>query len=114
MSVEVYWNLHKGGYSVRERGRVIDHTDSVTVRDARFVVQLGGHARVVRERCRMVHAMVRGERIASAPKPARTVTVHYNPYRADYFHTASGARVDAAPVVWFSVRNGKPVVEIAE
>jgi hypothetical protein len=30
---EVYWNLHKHCYSVRERGRVVAHVDSITLRN---------------------------------------------------------------------------------
>jgi hypothetical protein len=32
---EVYWNLHKHCFSVRERGRVVAHTDQITLRNRR-------------------------------------------------------------------------------
>jgi hypothetical protein len=104
---EVYWNLHKGGYSVRERGRVIAHVDHIVLRDARFVVQRGG----LRERVKRVHAMVRGGVAESAQLPHGAVAVTYNPYRADHFQVrASGERIDTARLVWFGVKDGKPVV----
>ncbi|SVD12165.1 uncharacterized protein METZ01_LOCUS365019, partial [marine metagenome] len=42
MRVEVYRNLHKGCFSVRalngeDKGRVIDHVQSIMLRDATFV-----------------------------------------------------------------------------
>jgi hypothetical protein len=108
---EVYWNLHKGGYSVRERGRVIAHVDHIVLRDARFVVQRGGYERTVRERVKRVHAMVRGEVVAADEPRHGSVGVTYNPYRADHFQVReSGERIDAAGLVWFGVKDGKPVV----
>jgi len=108
---EVYWNLHKGGYSVRERGRVIAHVDHIVLRDARFVVQRGGYERTVRERVKRVHAMVRGGVAESAQLPHGAVAVTYNPYRADHFQVrASGERIDTARLVWFGVKDGKPLV----
>jgi hypothetical protein len=112
MRVDIYWNLHKGGYSVRHRGLVIMHTDRVALRDARFVVQRGGYEATIREHCKRVHAVVRGE-LDTGPVaiPEHAQRVRYNPYRCDYFHNESGGRVDAAAMVRFSVVNGKPVVE---
>ena len=108
---EVYWNLHKGGYSVRERGRVIAHVDHIVLRDARFVVQRGGYERTVRERVKRVHAMVRGEVVAADEPTHGSVGVTYNPYRADHFQVReSGERIDTAGLVWFGVKDGKPVV----
>jgi hypothetical protein len=111
--VDVYWNLHKGGYSVRERGKVIAHTDHIILQNARFVVQRGGYERTVHEHVKRVHAVVRGEIAKHAPvAPVDAAAVTYNPYRADHFQVrATGARIDAAQAVWFSVKDGKPVVE---
>jgi hypothetical protein len=52
--------FHKHCFSVRERGRVVAHTDQVTLRKARFVVQRSGYERTVREKVKCVHAWVRG------------------------------------------------------
>ena len=108
---EVYWNLHKGGYSVRERGRVIAHVDHVVLRDARFVMQRGGWERTVRERVKRVHAVVRGE-LVEADKPMDgSVAVTYSLYRADHFQVReTRERIDTARLVWFGVKDGKPVV----
>jgi hypothetical protein len=119
---EVYWNLHRGGYSVRQNGIVIAHTDRICLSDARFVVQHGGWERTVREHRKRVHAMVRGKIVEaqfveaaegkSRHRPRGTVAVTYNPYRADHFQVrATGERIDTARLVWFSVKDGKAVVE---
>jgi hypothetical protein len=83
---EVYWNLHKHCYSVRERGRVVAHVDRITLLNARFVVQRAGYERTVREKVRCVHAWVRGD---VTEMPNRTTCpmalVTYNPFRADHF-----------------------------
>ena len=98
---EVYWNLHKRCFSVRERGRVIRHTDHVTLRNAHFVVQRAGYERTVREKVRSVHAWVRGEVTeASEGLSGPTALVTYNPYLADHFRLrATGERIDTAPLV---------------
>jgi hypothetical protein len=57
---EVYWNLHKHCFSVRERGRVVAHVNHVALRNAHFVVQRSGYERTVREKVKCVHAWVRG------------------------------------------------------
>jgi hypothetical protein len=59
-AVEVYRNLHRGGYSVRQNGLVVGHTDAVMLKDAEFVVNAAGHKRYLREGVRNVHAWVRG------------------------------------------------------
>jgi len=63
MRVEIYWNLHKGMWSVRDAKtrRVIGHAAQVLVRDATFKVSEAGRQRVLRERKKNVHAFVVGE-----------------------------------------------------
>jgi len=111
---EVYWNLHKRCFSVRERGRVIAHTEHVTLRNAHFVVQRSGYERTVREKVRSVHAWVRGEVTeASEGLSVTPVLVTYNPFRVGHFVVrATGERIDSAPLVALSVVGGKPVVAI--
>ena len=99
MEVEVYRNLHKNVWSVRDKrtGRVIDHAERVIIRDARFIVQPAGRAKVLREQRKNVHAFVRGtlySRIA-ATHPADQ-KVSYNPYKAGHFTDAAGNKVSGA------------------
>lgn len=63
--VEVYRNLHNGKLSVRDRKtkRVIAHCDEVTLAGVVFSVSQAGRERVLRERKKNVHAVVRGKLI---------------------------------------------------
>lgn len=108
---DVYWNLHRDCFSVRVPGHPVFHTNSVVLRNARFVVQRGGWERTVRERVKRVHAVVRGEIVEARRKSRDLIAVTYNPYRADHFQVrASGKQIVEAQFVWCSVKDGKPVV----
>ena len=87
LRIECYYNLHKECFSVRYAGRVISHLDRVRIRDAQFVVQPAGRARVLAEGKKNVHAFVRGW-LTMLPKttkkyPLRNAT--YNPYKYSTF-----------------------------
>tara|TARA_R110000764_G_scaffold107705_1_gene193515 strand:+ start:1070 stop:1453 length:384 start_codon:yes stop_codon:yes gene_type:complete len=91
MKVDVYFNLHRRLYSVRacegpDKGRVIAHKNTVYLKDPEFKVSKAGRARVLREKRKNVHAVVRGEwskDYSGIPKMSYNVT--YNPYRTDTF-----------------------------
>tara|TARA_R110001606_G_C14972292_1_gene603321 strand:+ start:197 stop:562 length:366 start_codon:yes stop_codon:yes gene_type:complete len=90
MRVEVYFNLHKKLFSVRDckTGRVVSHTDAVTILDPKFVVRKAGRERVLRERKKNVHAFVRGELIAYEEivyAPELYTDVTYIPYKYSSF-----------------------------
>ena len=95
MLVDVYKNLHKNIWSIRNRktGKVIAHQDEVNVLDAKFVVQPGGRQRVLQEGRKNVHAFVRGtlatyQEVLDDPRTFYLITPHlvrYNPYQADHF-----------------------------
>ena len=59
--VQVYYNLHKKCLSVRKRGIVIDHVDSIILKDATFHIQHAGRKKVLREKRKNVHAYVSGK-----------------------------------------------------
>ena len=44
--VQVYYNIRRGDYSVRQSGRVIDHVESIILRDVRFNVAPAGRDKV--------------------------------------------------------------------
>jgi hypothetical protein len=122
---DVYWNLHRDCFSVRAPGRPVTHVDRIALRNCRFVVQRAGWQRTIRERRKRVHAMVRGEPIEAAmveaaegqsrKRPHGTVRVTYDPYVAPYFRDRiTNERIDTARIVWFSIEDGKPVVEVLE
>jgi len=90
MRVEVYFNLHKKTFSVRDckTGRVVKHTNDITILEPKFVVRKAGRERVLRERKKNVHAFVRGimfhyHTVFFAPDTTTEVT--YNPYKHSTF-----------------------------
>jgi len=58
--VQVYWNIRLGRYSVRQSGRVIDHVDTIVLRDVRFNVAPAGRDKVRATGVKNVHATVTG------------------------------------------------------
>jgi hypothetical protein len=100
MNVKVHRNLNKLVWSITVKGRVVQHVPTFALAGARFVVQEGGRQRVLRERCRLVHAYVTGETTEGAA-PEGLAQVRYNPYRAGYFHTNAGVPVLCAAYVEF-------------
>tara|TARA_R100001443_G_scaffold28822_5_gene42052 strand:- start:12152 stop:12529 length:378 start_codon:yes stop_codon:yes gene_type:complete len=92
MKVEVYWNLNKNCFSVRHKGKVIDHTQFVLLRDIKWVVQPGGRARVLKTRRKNVHAFARGTLLTSDqstphPNDHDYKRIIYDPYEYDSFVT---------------------------
>lgn len=83
MKVQVYFNLHKRLFSVRDATtrKVITHTESISLYNVRFKVSAAGRRRVLREGRKNVHAYAEGF-VSSveygASICARRVT--YNPY----------------------------------
>ena len=100
--VEVYKNLHKGLWSVRQNGRVVFHTDYICLKKCSFVVGKKGRERVVRERQKNIHAFVRG--LLCDPRETPFIVdyewnpVTYNPYKSDSF-VCYGEKVSSAAYV---------------
>ena len=86
MSIDVYWNLHRKTFSLRDRrtGLVVGHTDNALLTNVRFIVQPAGLARTRREGRKNVHAFLRGDGncyydLEMSPYNAG-VEVTYNPH----------------------------------
>lgn len=95
--VDVYYNLHKKCLSVRDcdTRRVSKHLDHVVLNNVTFKVSESGRQRVLRDRCKNVHAYVRGVVDSSACcSDERFVRVTYNPYKYSTFVRAD----DETPV----------------
>ena len=88
--VQVYYNIRRGDYSVRQSGRVIDHVDSIVLRDVRFNVAPAGRDKVRATGVKNVHATVTGYVVGPF---ARSSALHaipedfvaYNPFKYDQF-----------------------------
>ena len=89
--VEVYKNLNSDCFSVRQGGIVRFHTHSICLKDVEYKVSEAGRQRVLREKRKNVHAVVKGTIVHSRevwfeklPFPMDWVT--YNPYKNDSFY----------------------------
>jgi hypothetical protein len=86
--VEVYRNLHKECWSVRQHGIVRFHCGRINLKDCKFIVQPAGHAKVVREKKKNVHAFVRGHLCDETTEDIQVFCwddIYYNPYKAGSF-----------------------------
>lgn len=96
--VEVYKNLHKDCWSVRQGGIVKFHTDYIVLKLAQFKVGEKGRLRVLREQCKNVHAFVKGFLCRNGEANSQTKhiwkwdTITYNPYKSDTFINKNGER----------------------
>ena len=89
MRVFVYWNLHKGMWSVKamegaSKGKVIARVAGIALANATFKVSRAGRERVLREQCKNVHAGVVGEWLQGEDFFG-SVRVTYNPYKYSTF-----------------------------
>ena len=85
MKVEVYRNLHKNCWSIRDNktGKVIQHVNDVHIKNATLVVRKAGREKVLREKRKNVHAFVRGT--IESCSSWHTEQIAYNPYKYDSF-----------------------------
>ena len=104
-AVEVYYNLHKKKYSIRDRvsGLVVAHADQVILTDAIFKVSEAGRQRVLREKRKNVHAFVVGKFMAADIRLVDTGNAkqaYYNPYKTSCFvDKATGEALKGAGLV---------------
>ena len=106
--IQVYRNLHKKCWSIREKGKRIQHAHSLIMDDCTFHVQPAGHRRVIKELRKNVHAYVKGTR-SKGPisRSAELNRVSYNPYRKNYFVSVEkNEKIESAKRLLFS-NNGK-------
>jgi hypothetical protein len=92
VKVFVYFNLHRKTWSVKaldgpNKGRVIAHSDAVTLRNAYGKVSAAGRARVLREGRKNVHAGIVGdlEALNGSELPFWAGEVTYNPRKYESF-----------------------------
>ena len=111
--VEVYFNLHKKCWSIRQAGKPVVHSDFVEIKEPQFVVQQGGNARVRKEKRKNVHAFVRGyltDRVGIFPKNQKLVT--YNPYKhTSFVERGTDKPICSAQYAVLDITDKKPLVE---
>jgi len=100
--VEVYYNLHKHVFSVKDvkSKRVIAYTPSILLQNVIFKVSEAQRQKVLQTKQKNVHARVKGEFLSfDSPDNIETYQpAYYNPYKTSHFinfhtgdllHTAS-------------------------
>jgi hypothetical protein len=109
--VEVYYNIRKKCLSVRSKGKVISHPINITLRQASFHVSEAGRQRVITQKRKNVHAVVRGKIISfDAPREIVGTRVTYNPYKYKTFVREDGSPIHQA----FEVAIAGNVIQIIE
>lgn len=103
MKIEVYYNLHRSCWSIRQGGLVLGHAQGVTLQDCTFKVSESGRQRVLREKRKNVHAVISGSitsvegfeprrnrklpKLAGKPSlPDQVSLVSYNPFKGSTFY----------------------------
>ncbi|MGW9821907.1 hypothetical protein ACUXK4_004496 [Methylorubrum extorquens] len=99
LAVEAYRNLTRRSWSVRARGRVVGHVETLTLAAAEFRVSAAGVRRVQARQTREVVALVRGIPTESSAIPTGAVRVRFCPYRGPAFTLTDGTPVSAAALV---------------
>ena len=114
--VNVYFNLHKKIWSVRQSGKVVGHMDRIVLKDVKWRVSPAGNAKVRREKRKNVHAYASGYicDIKDTPNIPNTISrITYNPYKHETFVYVDNGKPclqsDYAELVGV---NGLPNVEV--
>jgi len=111
MRVFVYWNLHRGLWSVKalegpSKGRVIDRRQALLLANVEGKVSDAGRQRVLREGKKNVHAGLVGtwseKRYSNQTDIESAIedygdTITYNPYKYKSFvHTVDGSKFEGS------------------
>lgn len=104
-SVQVYYNLHQGGYSIRDKktGLVVGYAQNVLLRQCVFKVSEKGRQKVIEQKKKFVHAFIEGVFLdADLEHPSELgAKVYYNPYLTEKFTVLkTGQAVNAAEKVF--------------
>lgn len=84
--VDVYRNLRTNNFSVRKQGIVVQHEDYVLLHNPMFIVSQKGRERVLRDKQKNVHAVVRGSYMGGEKLSKDTLRqAYYNPYKTEQF-----------------------------
>lgn len=91
--VEVYYNLHQSGFTIKSidpgyqyKGKVVAHAVNVHLAECQFVVSKSGINKVREKRVKRVCATVRGTLISTGPIDSSNYeAVYFNPYQTEEF-----------------------------
>lgn len=108
--VEVYYNIHKSGFSIKSidkrnpnKGKVIGYADHVQLQNCKFICSKSGISKIREEKRKRVCAVVRGILVnTSAREYQSLVPIYFNPYKTDKFlDTENGEAIESTDFVYF-------------
>lgn len=83
MLVSVYYNTHKKCWSIKYKGKIIDHKKELLLANCSFHVSEAGRQRVIKSGRKNVHAWITGELLDAEFKILAKIS--YNPYKFSQF-----------------------------
>lgn len=105
--VEVYYNLHKGGFSIKSlekgecKGKVVAYSSTVLMTNGKFSASQSGIQKIREEKRKRVCAVVRGT-FEGTESEIQGDTIYFNPYTTDHFINASnGEKITSANNIYF-------------
>lgn len=99
-TTDLYRNLSRRCWSLRQGGRVVAHLASAALSDVTLHASEPARQRYIRTGHRTVHAWARGT-LVDAGRPADAVRLHYRPAAFASFRTAAGMPVRKARLMVF-------------
>ena len=124
IEVDVYFNVTRKVFSIRQDGIVIAHRSNLFLTHSKFIVRESGQKRVRETGHKNVHAFVRGmwdqKEYRSFKDMMLWRKVSYNPKRDDFFMVQSKSdpsqyeevKRDFTYAVALETENGKPITRI--
>jgi hypothetical protein len=100
----VYRNLHKGGFSIKHRGRVVARHRRFCLTNPELRVSQASQSRARNQKQRNVHAYVVGDTVTVAVPSAFVPSgqLYYNPFKYDTFVDAETKEpLEAISAVYF-------------
>ncbi|GAN46001.1 hypothetical protein ABID82_001699 [Methylobacterium sp. PvP062] len=97
---DVYWNLTRRCWSVRDGGRVVDHVAEIALVGVRFRASEASRLRCLGTAVRDVHAWARGIPLAGVPRPAGAIPFTYRLGQPG-FRIPDDSILTAAAAAWF-------------
>lgn len=106
-TVDVYRNLRTKNFSIRKDGIVEHRADSILLFKPTFMVSKKGRERVLNDKRKNVHAIVRGNYIGcDINLPFNLMSKgHYDPYIYETFIGEEGQPLLTASVAFFNGKN---------
>jgi hypothetical protein len=104
--VQVYYNLHQGGYSIKDKktGLVVAYADNVLLKNnCKFKVSESGRQKVIQEKRKRVHAFIEGDFIQGDEyyDVSHLDRIYYNPYITPLFTDMNdGSNVMVSSIVY--------------